>query len=293
MSEVLHDLVRLLELERIEHTLFRGRSQDLGFGALFGGQVLGQGLSAALQTVDASRQVHSFHAYFLRPGDPQKPVVYAVDCIRDGRSFTTRRVVAIQNGHAIFNLAASFQLPEEGFEHQADMPQVPGPEGLSNTVNIARRMQERIPSAMRDKLTAEPAIDMRTVDPVDPLDPERRAPRKYAWIRAAGALPDDPRVHQCLLAYASDFQLIGTAMLPHAVTYWQSHMQVASLDHAMWFHRPFRFDDWLLYAMDSPTASGARGLARGQLFTRSGVLVASTCQEGLIRQRSGPKAVGR
>ncbi len=284
MTRVLSELVELLALERIEQNLFRGQSQDLGWGNVFGGQVLGQALSAAEQTVDPSRSVHSFHSYFLRTGDASKPIVYDVDCIRDGSSFTTRRVVAIQSGRSIFTMAASFQKHEPGFEHQARMPDAPPPEGLASEAELAARAADRIPAMLRERALAERPIEVRPVAPQDPLDPDRRPPQRQMWYRAAGRLPDRPSVHQYLLAYASDFNFLGTAMQPHGVSWLSPGMQVASLDHAMWFHRPFRFDEWLLYVVDSPSASGARGLVRGQFFTREGVLVASTLQEGLIRR---------
>lgn len=285
VSEVLTQLLRLLALERIEENLFRGQSQDLGWGNVFGGQALGQALSAAEQTVRDARVVHSFHSYFLRTGDASKPIVYDVDPIRDGKSFTTRRVVGIQNGHAIFSLAASFQAPEEGFEHQTEMPAAPGPDGLASEAELARSAADRIPVAFRERALAEKPIEIRPVDPLSPFEPEKRPARRLAWFRAAGRLPDTPSVHQYLLAYASDFNFLGTALAPHGVSWLTRGMQVASLDHAMWFHRPFRFDDWLLYAVDSPSASHARGLVRGHFFTQDGRLVASTVQEGLIRQR--------
>jgi acyl-CoA thioesterase-2 len=285
MSDVLHELLDLLRLERIEHNLFRGQSQDLGWGSIFGGQVLGQALSAAAQTVPPERPVHSLHGYFLRQGDASKPVVYDVDCIRDGGSFTTRRVVAIQNGQAIFSMSASFQVIEDGYDHASAMPDLPGPDGLVSEAELARRMADAIPQKLRKIATAERPIEIRPIEPSNPLRPETRPPQRGVWFRAVDRLPDDPAVHRYLLAYASDFHFLTTAMQPHAVSWLVPGMQVASLDHAMWFHRPFRMDEWLLYAVDSPSASGARGLVRGQLFTREGVLVASTAQEGLMRHR--------
>jgi len=285
MTDVLQELLALLELEKIEENLYRGQSQDLGFGALFGGQVLGQALSAAHRTVTDERAAHSLHAYFLRAGDSSRPVVYQVDPIRDGGSISTRRVVAIQKGNAICAVMTSFQSPEQGYEHQSAMPDVPGPGGLITQVERAQRLGDRIPEPFRTKLLCDKPIEIRPIDPVDPFAPEPREPLKYQWLRAAGELPDDPAAHQYLLAYASDFGLVGTALRPHGRTYWDPRMQVASIDHAMWFHRDFRMDDWLLHAMDSPRASGARGLNRGQFFTRDGELVASVAQEGLIRRR--------
>lgn len=286
MSKVLSELVDLLALERIEENLFRGQSQDLGWGSVFGGQVLGQALSAAKQTVPDDRLVHSMHAYFLRRGDSSKPIVYDVDCIRDGRSFTTRRVVAIQNGKAIYNMSASFQVEEEGFEHQNEAPEVEGPEGLMSELEMARKFADMIPEQMREKWTCDKPIEIRPVNPNNPLAPEKRPPHKYVWFRTNGKLHDDPALHRYLLAYASDFQFLTTSLNPHGASVWSRKMQVASLDHAMFFHRPFRFDDWLLYKIHSPSASGARGLVRGEFFDREGRLVASAVQEGLIRQRT-------
>jgi len=284
MSDVLSELLALLKLERIEQNLFRGQSQDLGWGNVFGGQVLGQALSAAEQTVPEGRSIHSMHGYFLRTGDASRPIVYDVDCIRDGRSFTTRRVVAIQDGRAIFNLAASFQKHEEGFEHQDGMPDVQAPDTLKSARALALENIDKIPEPFRERATCIRPIETRPIEPVDPLQPRQRDPRLEVWYRTIAALDDTPSTHQYLLAYASDFNLLGSSMLPHAVSWLTPGMQVASLDHAMWFHRPFRMDDWLLYSIESPSASGARGLARGRFFTQDGKLVASVMQEGLIRQ---------
>lgn len=285
MNDTLAELLTLLRLERIEADLFRGQSQDLGWGAIFGGQVLGQSLSAAAQTVEVERSVHSLHGYFLRQGDARLPVVYEVDRIRDGKSFTTRRVVAIQKGQPIFSLAASFQVEEPGYEHQDRMPDAPGPEGLISEVAHARRVVSQIPEGLRARATADRPIEIRPVNHHDPLRPERSAPSRQVWYRANAGLPDEPAVHRYLLAYASDFHFLTTAMQPHGVSWLTPGMQVASLDHAMWFHRPFRLDDWILYHIESPTASGARGLVRGQFFDRAGNLVASCIQEGLMRKR--------
>ena len=286
MSQVLRDLIELLQLEPVEQGIFRGQSQDLGFGAVFGGQVVGQALSAAKKTVPEERGVHSFHSYFLRPGDAQQPIVYLVEVIRDGKSFSTRGVKAIQHGKLIFFLTASFQKAETGFEHQDSMPQVPGPEQLVSEAEVARQRQHLIPAAVRDKVTCDMPIEMRPVKLYDPLKPTPTDPIRHVWFRANGAMPDDPRIHQYLLAYASDFNFLVTALQPHGRSFWNKDIQMATIDHAMWFHRKFRLDDWLLYAVDSPSASGARGLVRGQFFDRQGTLVASTTQEGLIRQRS-------
>ncbi|WP_257285564.1 acyl-CoA thioesterase II [Endozoicomonas sp. SESOKO1] len=283
MSEVLEELVNQLKLEPIEDNIFRGQSQDLGWGRVFGGQVLGQALSAARQTVDPERHVHSFHSYFLREGDSSKPIVYTVDCIRDGRSFNTRRVVAVQNGRPIFNMSASFQLNESGFEHQDPMPGViPPDEALSEKVLIQRH-SDLIPKPLQKGLLSDTPIEIRFAAPVDPLAEETRAPNHKIWIRANGKLPDNPGLHKYLLAYASDFQFLPTCLYPHGAAGFQKPIQIASLDHAMWFHRPFRMDEWLLHCVESTTASSARALVRGQVFNQAGVLVASTIQEGLVR----------
>ncbi|WP_433885373.1 acyl-CoA thioesterase II [Pseudomonas vranovensis] len=285
MSHVLDDLVDLLSLESIEENLFRGRSQDLGFRQLYGGQVLGQSLSAASQTVEEARHVHSLHGYFLRPGDASMPVVYSVDRVRDGGSFSTRRVTAIQKGKTIFTCSASFQYDEEGFEHQSQMPQVVGPENLPSEVELAKRMADRLPEAIRDKMLCAKPIEMRPVTAEDPFNPKPGEPVKYVWFRADGNLPDVPALHKYMLAYASDFGLLTTSLLPHGKSVWHKDMQIASLDHALWFHGNLRADQWLLYAMDSPWAGNARGFARGNIYNQAGQLVASSCQEGLIRHR--------
>lgn len=295
-SQKLEELLGILRLERIEENIFRGESQDLGWGRVFGGQVVGQALSAAEQTVPGGRSVHSLHAYFLRPGDAAKPIVYMVDPIRNGRSFTTRRVVAVQDGRAIFNLSSSFQIEEPGFDHQQpELPKVPTPEGLENETQLGQDYLQRLPDPLRaqvpramiERITGERPIDVRPVDPVDPLHPGMRTPVRRVWFRTNGPLPDAHSLHQYLLAYASDFHLLVTAMQPHEVTWLTPDLQVASLDHAMWFHRPFRFDEWMLYDIEGPSAQGARGLAQGRWFCRDGRLVASTMQEGLMRDRRG------
>lgn len=284
MGTVLQELVSLLALERIEHNLFRGQSQDLGWGRVFGGQVLGQALSAAAQTVPEGRIVHSMHGYFLRPGLTDKPIVYDVDRIRDGQSFTTRRVVAIQGGQAIFSMSASFQGVEDGFDHADPMPSAPDPDALLSERELASRIAHMIPEPLRTQVVAERPIEVRPVVPMNPLRPTVAPPTRELWYRTSGPLEDRPALHQYMLAYASDFNFLGTSMQPHGVSWLSPGMQVASLDHAMWFHRPFRFDDWLLYVIDSPSASGARGFVRGRFFDRQGRLVASCAQEGLIRR---------
>ncbi|MDX1482072.1 MAG: acyl-CoA thioesterase II [Woeseiaceae bacterium] len=288
MHEVLADLIRLLSLERIEDNIFRGESRDIGSEQVFGGQVVGQALSAASFTVD-ERVAHSLHAYFLRRGDVRAPIVYEVDRARDGGSFSVRRVVAIQHGRPILNLAASFQRPEEGISHQSTMPSVDGPDGLADVTDVPDDVLSRIPEKMRRFLTHTRPFEFRPVTPVDFASSERRDPVKHIWIRAADRLPDDLALHQNLLAYVSDYELLGTATLPHRLPFLEGRVQMASLDHALWFHRPCRVDDWLLYTMDSPNASGARGYARGQYYTRDGQLVASTAQEGLVRVLDEPR----
>ncbi len=284
--DILQNLLQLLKLEKLEENIFRGQSQDLGFGNVYGGQVLGQALSAAYHTVPPERRAHSLHAYFLRHGNVEEPIVYDVDRIREGKSFTTRRVVAIQRGRAIFSMACSFQIEEPGFDHQDPMPSVPGPEGLSSELELVNRIADQIPSPIREKLLCRHPIEVRPVNPMNLFAPEKRDPVRYHWVRTIDKMPDDPSVHQYLLAYASDYGLMVTSLFPHGQSFWQPKMQVASLDHAMWFHRPFRMDDWLLYAMQSPNARNARGLGIGKIFNREGALVATVAQEGLIRYRS-------
>jgi acyl-CoA thioesterase II len=285
MSRVLEDLLELLKLEPIEENLFRGRSQDLGFRQLFGGQVLGQSLSAASQTVP-QRHVHSLHGYFLRPGDAGLPVVYTVDRVRDGGSFTTRNVTAIQKGVPIFTGMVSFQSPESGLEHQTKMPEVPGPEGLPTDREVLVRNAHLIPERSREKLLCEKPIEIRPVTELNPFAPPVREPIRHVWFRADGDLPDNPSVHGYLLAYASDFNLITTALQPHGSSYMHPQMQVASLDHSLWVHGNLRMNDWLLYSMVSPWAGNSRGLSYGHIFTRDGRLVASVAQEGLMRLRT-------
>lgn len=285
MSQVLDDLLSLLSLEEIEQGLYRGQSQDLGFRAVFGGQVMGQALSAAKETLPAGRIVHSLHSYFLRPGDAAKPIVYDVETIRDGKSFSTRRVSAIQYGKPIFYMTASFQGEEQGLSHQAIMPDVPAPEELRSSLEFYQENAQHIPEAIRNKFIREMPIEMRPVNFHNPFKPEALEPVKHIWFKANGDMPDDQRIHNYLLAYASDFEFLPTALQPHGVSFMQPNMQVATIDHAMWFHRPFRMDDWMLYTIDSPSASSGRGLVRGQFFDRQGNLVASTIQEGVMRQR--------
>ncbi len=280
---VVSELTDLLRLERMEENLFRGQSRDIGTRYVFGGQVLGQALSAAQQTVDGSRSVHSLHAYFLRAGDNEKPIVYEVERTRDGGSFSARRVVAIQHGKPIFVSTASFQVAEAGAEHQLSMPEVPQPDDLAPAAPLSAAELERIPVKLRRWLMRAGPFEFRHVWPRDELNPPKRPPLQHVWFRLVAAIADDPVLHRSLLAYASDFHLIGTATLPHGISYLHPNVQMASLDHALWFHRPFRIDDWLLYSCDSPSAQAGRGLGRGSIYSHDGTLVASTAQEGLIR----------
>jgi acyl-CoA thioesterase-2 len=284
MSDALEALLRLLDLEQIEVNIFRGQSPVDPMQRVFGGQVAGQALVAAGRTVPADRPVHSLQAYFIRPGDPAVPLVYTVDRVRDGRSFTTRRVTAIQHGKAIFTLSASFHRPEEGLEHATPMPAVPSPGALQSNAERLTAAGGPLPRWFRDD-----PIELRSVGPLTAeltADPARRdAGRRdnLVWVRVTEQLPDDPLLHVCLMTYVSDITLLETVALEHGVSFSQSQISAASLDHAMWFHRPFRADQWLLYAQESPVAAGARGLVRGQVFTAEGDLVVSVMQEGLIR----------
>lgn len=280
------ELLALLDLEPLEVNIYRGSNRDVGTGRVFGGQVMAQALVAARRTVDEPREAHSLHGYFILPGDLAAPIVYFVDRLRDGGSFSTRRVTAIQHGRAIFNLSASFHTSEAGREHQAPMPAVPEPESLAPELTLIREMAARIPEPLRPVLTQDRPIDFRPVAPVDPFKGEARRAERQVWLRALGELPDDSLIHQAVLAYASDHGLLPTALLPHGIPFRSPELQIASLDHSLWFHRPFRADDWMLYVMDSPVAAGARGFTRGTVYTREGQLVASVAQEGLIRERT-------
>lgn len=278
-------LIDILDLEPLENNLFRGISPKEGWQRVYGGQVLGQALVAATRTVEEPRPAHSLHGYFLLAGDPAHPIIYEVERTRDGASFTTRRVKAIQNGRAIFTMAVSFHKPEDGYDHQAEMPKVPDPESLPSATELMNQLIDRLPENMRSYWMRERPIDMRPVDMSRYLKREKRPPAQQIWMRANGTLPDDPKLHQSVLAYASDFTLLDTALIAHGKLLFDLDIQLASLDHALWFHRPFRADEWLLYVQDSPSASGARGLCRGNVFARDGRLVASAAQEGLMRKR--------
>jgi acyl-CoA thioesterase-2 len=289
MQKSLERLIALLDLEEIDVNHFRGSSPNEGWQRVYGGQVIGQALVAASRTVTPERHAHSLHGYFLRPGDTSVPILYVVDRIRDGKSFTTRRVVAVQHGKAIFNMAISFQNEEEGLSHQFDMPDVPQPDDLEDEVSLRKRMAKNLPPEYRDTFTRERPIEVRPIDPYDFFNPTKRAPFHNCWMRARDSLPEDLRLHQCVLAYLSDWSLLDTSLMPHGISFTQENVQSASLDHAMWFHRPFRADDWLLFVQDSPSASGARGFNRGLIYRRDGALAASVAQEGLIRMHAAVK----
>lgn len=285
-ASAVDDLVSILDLERLEQNLFRGRGPKQGWQRVYGGQVLGQALVAAVRTVPDDRIAHSAHAYFLLPGDPAEPIIYDVERIRDGGSFTTRRVKGIQHGRAMFVMSVSFHKQEEGYDHHAPMPDCPMPEELPNEQDLKKQLLDRLPANMRSYWERERPIEIRPVDISRYFARDKREPRQLIWMRATKPLPDFFPLHQCVLAYASDFTLLDTALIAHGKLMFDNDLQLASLDHAMWFHRPFRADDWLLYSQDSPSAYGSRGFCRGSVFTRDGLLVASTTQEGLMRRQS-------
>jgi acyl-CoA thioesterase-2 len=287
-TTAVQDLLSILDLEPLEVNLFRGRSPQVGWQRVFGGQVIGQALVAAVRTVDASRPPHSMHAYFLLAGDPKVPIIYDVDRIRDGKSFTTRRVTARQHGHPIFSMLVSFHTDELGLDHQAKMPDVPLPEDLPSESEVREKILPAMSDPVRRYYERERPIELR------PVEFDRYLGKKYpdgrfnVWIKTTGKLPDDPAIHQCVLAYTSDMGLLDTALVPHGRTLFEKEFMAASLDHALWLHRPFRADEWLLYAQDSPNLHGSRGFSRGLIFTRDGTLVASVAQEGLVRLRRTP-----
>jgi acyl-CoA thioesterase-2 len=283
MPTAIKNLLRILDLEPLEHNLFRGRSPEDGWQRVFGGQVIGQALVAASRTVDPDRKAHSLHAYFMRPGDPTVPIIYEVDRIRDGKSFVTRRVVAIQHGHAIFSMSASFQVEEEGLDHQTPAPNVPPPEELVTEDELKRQFMQHASEPVKRYWRRERPIELRPVSLEHFVTRKALKPVQNIWFRAAGPLPDDEAIHKCVLAYASDMMLLDTSLYPHGRLLFDRDLQVASLDHALWFHRAFRADEWLLYAQESPTASGSRGFTRGAFYTREGAHIASVAQEGLIR----------
>jgi acyl-CoA thioesterase-2 len=286
---VVPEFLSLLDLEPLEHNIYRGQNRDLATGRVFGGQVFAQALVAARRTVAEGRDAHSVHGYFLREGDLKAPIVYFVDRPRDGRSFTSRRVTAIQHGEAIFHLSASFHIAEPGLDHQTAMPDVPDPDTLPSELDLIRARADKLPEALRAVVTQERPIDIRNIEPADPFarlerqDPARAARR--IWFRVKAPIPDAPWIHQAVLAYASDYGFLPTALLPHGIAFRDPRLFIASLDHTVWFHRPFRADEWLLYVSDSPSAYGARGFVRGSVFRRDGTMVASMAQEGLLRLR--------
>ena len=286
-NNTIEELLQLMELEQLEVNLFRGESRDIGTSRVFGGQVLAQSIIAASRTVDEGA-IHSLHSYFLRAGDAEAPIVYNVERNRDGRSFKSRRVVAIQHGRPIFTLAASFQLEQEGLEHQFEMPDVPRPEELSSESDIPEDRLEQITPLLRRWFSRTGPFDFRPVKKVDVFHPKAQAPFKNIWFRLSEKIDAPDQIHRALMAYASDFHLVGTATLPHGISFIQDDLLMDSLDHGMWFHRPARVDDWLLYSCDSPSSSGGRGLARGLIYDRDGRLVASTIQEGMIRVGKRP-----
>lgn len=283
MSKPLKELLSLLQLERLDKGLYRGESENLGLPQVYGGQVIGQALSAARYSVDSDRTVHSFHSYFLYPGDPEKPIIYDVENLRDGRSFSNRRVKAIQNGRPIFYLTASYHVAEAGFEHQKTMPNVPGPENFVSESELAAQIAHLLPEPVREIFCGEKPIETRPVTVINPLKPQKEEPKQYLWIRANGELPNNQLIHQYLLGYASDWGFLVTALHPHEVTLMTPKFQVATIDHSIWFHRPFKMDEWLLYAIESPTASSTRGLVRGEIYNQQGHLVATAIQEGVMR----------
>ncbi|MND58184.1 Acyl-CoA thioesterase 2 [compost metagenome] len=282
----MEQLIKTLDLEQLEHNLYRGTSPDIGWQRVFGGQVIAQALVAAQRTVDADRFVHSLHAYFVRPGDPSVPIVYQVERLRDGGSFATRQVQAIQHGRAIFTLSSSFQQDEEGYEHQIALPDVPAPEELMDEAEFKRIFLPKAPEAIRRYWERPRPIELRPTSLKHYLTTEKLEPLQDVWVRTVGDVPGDRGVQAAILAYLSDMTLLDASLYPHGTSVFDPRLQAASLDHAMWFHRPIRFDDWLLYSQDSPSASGGRGMTRGSLYTRSGVLVASVAQEGLIRKKA-------
>jgi len=289
MASAVQELVDILDLEPLEVNLFRGRSPQSRWQRVFGGQVIGQALVAACRTVDdvTARPPHSLHAYFLLGGDPKVPIIYDVDRIRDGKSFTTRNVKAIQHGHAIFSMSVSFHVPEEGLSHQFAMPDVPRPEELPDEAELKKNVWPKMPEPVRRYYERERPIELRPVEYTRYLGDTFKDGRFHVWMRATGRLPDEPAIHQCVLAYASDMMLLDAALIPHHRSVFSEDIMAASLDHALWFHRPFRADEWLLYAQDSPNLAGSRGFSRGLIFAADGTLVASVAQEGLLRQRRG------
>lgn len=286
MNQALNNLLTLLNLEAIGERMFRGTSEALWRRQVFGGQLIGQALYAAKETVPVWRFVHSLHSYFLRPGDSQQSVIYDVEILRDGKSFSTRRVKATQNGHPIFYMTASFQVAEQGFEHKKMMPAVPPPDGLLTETEIAQSMEHYLPPQEKETLLNDKPLEIRPVNVYNPLKGNKSDPTSQVWMRANGHIPDYRWMHQCLLGYASDCHFLSVALQPHGIGFMESGIQVATIDHVMWFHRPFDMNDWLLYSIESTSASNSRGFVRGEFYTQDGTLVASTAQEGVIRKHN-------
>ncbi len=286
MEPILHELILLLELERLEDNLFRGPSRDIGTNRVFGGQVLGQAIKAAQNTIEENRNIHSLHAYFLREGDHNSPIIYEVDRSRDGRSFSARRVVAIQHGRPIFTLSASFQLEEDGLDYGVRMPEVPEPDDLASVREYETRHMEILPEKIQRLMTLSAPFDLKPVDFDEHPDRDRVMPCRHFWIKTVDELPLEPQLHRSILAYVSDYGLLTTCLVPHGLHMFDTRLIMASIDHAMWFHRPFRMDQWLLYSCEAMSTSNARGLAKGHFFKRDGTLIASTTQEGLVRQKT-------
>ncbi|MFT2112245.1 acyl-CoA thioesterase domain-containing protein [Marinomonas sp. 2405UD68-3] len=284
MSQIVEDLITLLKLEPLGEGKFLGKSQDLGLPKLFGGQVVGQALSAAHQTVE-NRTAHSLHCYFLRPGDARMPVEYAVETVRDGGSFSVRHVNASQAGKVILSMSVSFHIQEEGFEHYDAMPNVPGPECFESEWNLYKKHSNELPEKIRGVFLAERPIERRIVENQNPFRPRHGIAKRHVWIKSIAPLPNDELISQSMLAYATDYGFLDTALVPHGLSIGNPYLNIASLDHSIWFHRSFRLDDWLLYVADSPSAGSARGFVRGQIYNQDGVLVASTVQEGLLRYK--------
>ncbi|MBN6361652.1 acyl-CoA thioesterase II [Providencia huaxiensis] len=289
MSPELQNLISLIELEKIEEGIFRGQSEDLGLPQVFGGQVVGQAMYAAKQTIPEERAINSFHSYFLRPGDSSRPIVYDVEILRDGGSFSARRVSAIQNGKPIFFMTASFQSQEEGYNHQNLMPDVPPPTSLISQDDIVQSLADKLPESVKKYALRPTPFEFRPVEFYSPFDSAPQEPFRYIWFKAKGQLPDLPSLHHYLLGYASDYNFLPAALQPHGRGFMERDLQVATIDHSMWFHRPFKIDDWLLYAVESPSASGGRGFVKGQIYNLQGDLVATAVQEGVIRHRQPHK----
>ncbi len=283
-TNLLDDLLALLSLEKLDQGLYRGNSQNLGLPQVFGGQVIGQALSATKDTLKDLRPVHSLHSYFLRPGDASKSIIYDVEILRDGRSISTRRVKAIQYGKPIFFMTASFHVEADGLEHQTKMPEVEGPENLASTRDRIRKLALKSSMPIPERFEQKSPIEIRPVESFNPLKPEATDPIRHVWMKTRGSLPDDSRVHKYMLAYASDMAFLPVAGQPHGISFFTKNFQMATIDHSMWFHRDFRFDDWLLYQIESPSATNQRGYVLGKFFDRKGRLVASTAQEGVMRE---------